>query len=149
MNDSERTHTLVNLSEERLTLAEPAEDIRGFDVIDRHGDDIGSIEDLLVDDGDRKVRFMQVKSGGFLGLGGKTFHIPIDAITSIHDGHVHIDQTREHVGGAPDYDPDVVAEEADVVRERGYYEGVYRHYGYSPFWAPGYVYPGYPHYGTP
>ena len=20
---------------------------------------------------------------------------------------------------------------------------------YSPFWAPGYVYPGYPHYGTP
>jgi sporulation protein YlmC with PRC-barrel domain len=147
MSDTPRTTRLVPLSEERLRVAEPAEDTRGHTVIDRHGDEIGTIEDLLVDDSERKVRFLVVQSGGFLGLGAKTLHIPVDAVTRIHDDHVHVDQTREHVGGTPDYDPDVVVEEGDA--EGGYYEGVYRHYGYSPFWAPGYVYPGYPFFRSP
>jgi sporulation protein YlmC with PRC-barrel domain len=143
------TPTLYSLSDERLTLTDPAEDVRGYTVIDRHGEDIGSVEDLLVDEGERKVRFLQVKDGGFLGMGGRMFLIPVDAITRIHDDHVHVDQTREHVGGGPVYDPDVVSEDAfrqEAFREGGYYHGVYGHYGYSPFWAPGYAYPGYPFY---
>jgi sporulation protein YlmC with PRC-barrel domain len=142
MPDDIRTSTLISLNDESLTVADAAEDVRGYTVLDRNGDDIGSVDDLLVDDGERKVRFLQIKSGGFLGLGGKTFHIPVDAVVKIHDDHVHVDQTREHVGSGPAYDPDVVMEGA--FEEGGYYHGVYRHYGHSPYWAPGYVYPMYP-----
>jgi sporulation protein YlmC with PRC-barrel domain len=142
MTEANRTPTLVKLSEERLTVADPAADVRGHTVIDRHDEEIGTVEDLLVDETERKVRFLEVKSGGFLGMGAKTLHIPVDAVMRIHEDHVHVDQTRQHVGGGPDFDPDVVVEEG--FREGGYYEGVYRHYGYSPFWAPGYAYPAYP-----
>lgn len=148
MNDR-RHPTLVPLSEERLTVADAAEDVRGYGVIDRHGDEIGTVDDLLVDDGERKVRFLQVKSGGFLGIGATTLHIPVDAVSAVDEAHVHVDQTREHVAQGPTYDPDVVLDEpfeAGGADEGGYYDGVYRHYGFSPFWAPGYAYPAYPYY---
>lgn len=134
-----RKAKLLKLSDTDLTLADSAEDIRGCTVLDRGGEEIGHVDDLLIDDLEHKVRFLQVASGGFLGLGERTFLIPVDAITRIHDNHVHIDRTREHVAGAPDYDP-------NVVPERHYYEGLYGHYGYRPFWGLGYAYPAYPYY---
>ncbi|MBA2668476.1 MAG: PRC-barrel domain-containing protein [Trueperaceae bacterium] len=137
--------TLVRLSEERLHVEHPSEDVRGHSVLDRNDEEIGTVEDLLVDDHERKVRFLEVSSGGFLGIGAKTFHIPVDAVTRIHDDHVHVDMTREHVGQGPSFDPDVVVDESGD--ERGYYEGVYRHYGHSPFWGPGYAYPAFPFIG--
>lgn len=130
---------LLRLSDTDLTLAEAAEDVRGYVVLDRAGEEIGGVDDLMIDDKEHKVRFLQVASGGFLGLGERKFLIPVDAVTRIHDNHVHIDQTREHVAGSPEYDPKVVPEPT-------YYEGLYGYYGYSPFWAPGYVYPPYPVY---
>lgn len=138
------THTLLRLSEERLELTDPAEDVRGYTVIDRDREEIGSVEDLIVDDREKKVRFLQVQAGGFLGMGGRHFLVPVDAVVRIHDDHVHVDQARDHVAGGPAYEPDVVSE--DALRDDGYYGGVYRHYGYSPFWAPGYAYPAYPFY---
>jgi sporulation protein YlmC with PRC-barrel domain len=132
--------TLLRLSETNLTVLDPSEDVRGLTVLDRDNEEIGQVDDLLVDDGEHKVRFLEVSSGGFLGLGARTFLIPVDAITRIHNDHIHIDQTREHVAGAPEYDP-------KVVRERNYYEEVYGHYGYSPYWGPGYAYPAFPLYG--
>jgi len=35
---------------------------------DKDGRDLGTIEGLLIDEAERKVRFMEVASGGFLGL---------------------------------------------------------------------------------
>ena len=141
--------TLFSLSDEPYSLENPAEDVRNHDVIDRKGEEIGSVDDLLVDEREHKVRFLRVKEGGFLGMGGRYFLVPVDAITRIGDDKVHIDQTGEHVGSGPSYEPDVAADETwrrEAVRDDGYYPGVYRHYGVSPFWAPGYAYPGYPFY---
>ncbi len=62
-----------------------------------------------------------------------------DAITSITNDEVRIDQTREHLTGAPVYDP-------DLVQERDTYGSILDHYGYGPFWGPDYRYPDYPNY---
>jgi hypothetical protein len=43
---------------------------------------------------------------------------------------------------APAYDPDLIHEDAG----EGYYGDVYKHYGYPPYWGPGYTYPPYPYY---
>jgi sporulation protein YlmC with PRC-barrel domain len=110
-------------------------------VVDNAGEEIGEIEDLMIDDQESKVRFLQVGSGGFLGLGEKKVLIPVDAITRIDEDHVHIDRTREHVAGGPDYDP-------SLVRDEGYWADTYAYYGYGPFWAAGYAYPAYPYYGV-
>lgn len=134
---SNREPVLLQLSDEPITLAEKSMDIRGRDVLDRGGQDIGRVDDLLVDADERKVRFLKVKSGDFLGLGGKSFLIPVDAMTRIEDDKVHVDQSREHVGGGPEYDPKVVAKGVPE------YDRVYRHYGYAPFWMAGYAYPAF------
>ncbi len=136
------TATLHKLSDANLTVADPEEDVRGRKVLDRQGDEIGEVDDLMIDDREAKVRFMRVASGGFLGLGETKFMIPIDAVTRITDDTVHIDQTREHVAGAPRYDPDLVE---DVARADPYWTSTYGYYGYAPYWAPGYVYPPYPY----
>jgi sporulation protein YlmC with PRC-barrel domain len=133
------TSKLIKLTDSGQTLT-PEEDIRGFDVKDKDGEDIGKIDELLIDEAENKVRFLEVASGGFLGIGENKSFIPVDAITRI-DENVHINQTRGHVAGAPAYDP-------EVVDQSSYYEDVYGYYGYSPFWGGGYLYPPFPHYPT-
>jgi sporulation protein YlmC with PRC-barrel domain len=129
---------LVKLSDTNLTLANRAEDIRGRDVLDTAGEDIGKVDDLLIDEQEQKVRFLQVSSGGFLGLGATKFLIPVDAITRMTEDAVYISQARERLAGAPRYDPSLVDER--------YLSDVYGYYGYSPYWGPDYRYPGYPYY---
>lgn len=136
---AQQTGSLRTLSDRDLTVSEKDVDIRGRFVVDRSGDDIGKVDALLIDDQESKVRFLRVASGGFLGIGEKTFLIPVDAVTRITEETVTIDQEREHVAGAPAYDPDVVP---DV----NYYTGLYGYYGYAPYWTAGYAYPMYPHY---
>ena len=130
--------TLMKMGDANLTVADPAEDVRGRTVLDRSGDAIGEVDDLMIDERAAKVRFLQVASGGFLGIGEKHVLLPVDAITRIDADHVHIDKTREHVAGAPDYQPDLV--------DRSYYDSLYGYYGYGPYWGAGYVYPPYPYY---
>jgi sporulation protein YlmC with PRC-barrel domain len=131
--------SLVKLGDAKLTVADPAEDIRGRTVVDRAGEEIGEIKSLLIDEQEAKVRMLEVQSGGFLGVGGETRLVPVDAITRVTEDTVHVDQTRAHVHGSPPYDPRLAVDES-------YYGDIYGHYGYAPFWAAGYTYPGYPHY---
>jgi len=119
-------------------VQDPNADIRGRKVLDKNGDEVGKVDDLMIDNREHKVRLLEVESGGFLGLGETKVLIPVDAITRIDD-HVHIDHTREHVARAPRYDP-------DLVQDQQYLGSVYGHYGYGPFWGMGYSYPMYPYY---
>jgi len=66
MAQIETTAKLVRLSDTELTIANPAEDIRGRAVVDRDGEDIGEVEDLLIDAQEKRVRMLEVASGGFL-----------------------------------------------------------------------------------
>ena len=130
--------TLVKLSDSNRTVANPDEDVRGRKVVDRNGDDLGTVDDLMIDDRELKVRFLRIASGGFLGIGETHFMLPVDAITRITDDEVHVDQTRERIAGAPRYDPQLMDDH--------HWTDVYGYYGYAPYWGPGYVYPPYPYY---
>ena len=115
---------LVKLGDTDLTISNPQEDIRGRWVIDRNGEEIGYIDDLLIDDQGRNVRFLQIASG-VVGVDAQTFLVPIDAITEMDDDEIVIDQTRGRIASAPKYDPDVAYDEE-------FYSNVCRYYGYSP-----------------
>ena len=136
-----KTAALRKLSDLNLTVADPNEDVRGRKVLDKMGDEIGTVDDLMVDDRERKVRFLRVAAGGFLGLGEEKFLIPVDTVTRITDDAVHVDQPRERLASAPRYDPDL-AQEPD-------WAGLYGYYGYAPYWTAGYAYPGFPYYPPP
>jgi CBS domain-containing protein/sporulation protein YlmC with PRC-barrel domain len=131
---------LVRLSDTNLALADPAEDIRRRKAVDVAGEDLGEVEDLFIDEREQKVRFLEVTSGGFLGLGATKFLLPVDAITHLTVDAVYINQSRERVAGAPRYNPTLV--------EERYVSDVYSHYGYPPYWGPDYRYPPYPYYAA-
>lgn len=131
--------TLIKLSDSDRTVADPAEDIRGRKVHDRAGEDLGQVDDLLIDGEQGKVRLVRIEHGGFLGIGTKAFFIPVDSITGITDDAVEISESRDQIADALGYDPDLI-DEADR------YEPLYEYYGYRPFWGAGYSYPGYPYY---
>ncbi|MDQ6908584.1 MAG: PRC-barrel domain-containing protein [Chloroflexota bacterium] len=128
--------TLRTLKEAGETLSDSSQDIRGRDVLAKNGDKIGKVDALLVDDQEAKVRFLRIEAGGFLGIGEKKWLIPVDAITSVDKDHVHVDQSRDKIVGAPVYDPSVVA-----TASNDYYDGLYGYYGYGPYWGSGYRYP--------
>ena len=132
-------HELVKLSDSGLTVADPAEDVRHRDVIDRDGDKIGTVDDLYIDTKERRVRLLDVGSGGFLGIGEQKVLIPIDDITRLDPDHVYINQSRQFVGKGPTYDP-------RLAPDRTYANTLYSYYGYSPYWAPGYLPPPFPNY---
>lgn len=140
MTDNTRV-SLVKLVDTDLTVKNPEEDIRGRDVVDSGGEQIGTINALMIDETEGKVRFMVIESGGFLGLGADHSLIPIDAITDIDDDTVRVDQTREKIAGGPTYDPSLTEVSDD------YLAGAYGYYGYSPFWGVSYASPAFPVYG--
>ena len=117
--------TLRKLQDLDRTVAIPDEDIRGRMVKDKDGHDLGTIDGLLVDAVGQKVRVMEVATGGILGLGETKSLIPVEAITRVTDDEVHISHTREHVAGAPAYDPKLVREDS------AYITGLYPYYGYE------------------
>ena len=138
MTGQAQAATIVRLSDSDKKVADRAEDVRGRKVVDRHGEEIGKVDDLLIDRGQSKVRFLEVASGGVLGIGATKVLIPVDAVERVEAETVRINQTRDRVAGAPRYDPEL--------KDERYYGDVYGYYGYAPWWGAGYVYPRYPHY---
>ena len=131
---------LMALSDTDRTIADPAADVRGRKVFDSAGEEIGKVDDLLVDDEENKVRFLRIGTGGFLGVGKQHFLVPVDAVASIEADRVTISRDRARLTDAPAYDPEVTYDPA-------YYANLYGWWGYNPYWTPGYVDPPYPRYG--
>jgi sporulation protein YlmC with PRC-barrel domain len=117
---------LVRLDESGLTLAQPGDDVRGRPVVDRTGQEIGTVDGLIIDEYERRVRLLQIGSGGFLGIGKRKVLVPVEAVSSVDDV-VRIDKQREHVAAGPAYQPDLVPEHSIV-------DELYTYYGVIPYW---------------
>lgn len=142
-NHEQTTHTtpvVVKLSNDVTSLADKVADVRGYQVVGNNGNEVGDVHDLLIDEHDGKVHFLEVKTGGFLGLGRDDLLIPIGTIDAIDraEQRIRLNQTEDAIKSAPDYD-------AQTVNEQPYYQSVYQHYGLEPFWSQGYTYPPFPH----
>ncbi len=124
LDHSARVPILSSLRDTDWTISSSAQDIRGRMAKDKDGRDLGRIEDLVVDDVERKVRFMEVATGGFLGFGESKSFIPIEAITRTTPDDVYVGHALEHVAGAPRYDPEIVPTDLH------YFFNLYPYYGY-------------------
>lgn len=131
------TTALIKLSDSNRIIADPVEDIRGRQVHDSGGDDLGRIDDLLIDDEEGTVRFLLVGHGGILGFGATHSFIPVNAVTGVTDEAVHIAESRERVASAPRYNP-------DLPDGSQYFSELYGYYGYVPYGIAGRLYPDLP-----
>jgi sporulation protein YlmC with PRC-barrel domain len=94
---------LVRLGESSFVPANLEDDVRGMDVYDPEGRRVGSVEDLYIDRQEREVRFLEVGSGGILGIGRKRFLVPVEEVVEVTEEWVAIEpgRTERMQGPAP------------------------------------------------
>ena len=94
-----------------LPIAAPAQtiidatalrDIEEIEVVTADGEDLGEVENVLVDATGNPVA-VSVEVGGFLGVGDDDRIIPMDRLT-FQDGNYLITITREEVETLPEWD---------------------------------------------
>jgi sporulation protein YlmC with PRC-barrel domain len=86
--------------------------IVGEDIYNLAGEEIGEVEDLVVDAKDGKVRYAAVTYGGFLGIGEKMFAVPWEAFRAKADPdeadelHLYLDVSQQTLEGMEGFDED-------------------------------------------
>lgn len=105
----------------------------GDDVTNPAGEDLGNVEEIMLDINGGRIAYAVLSFGGFLGLGDKYFAVPWDALTVDTEEHAFIlDVDKETLENAPGFDKDnwpqtVNGDDAWLVE-------VYDYYGYRPYW---------------
>lgn len=120
---------MVQLGESDLALADERDDVRGMKVIDPDGYRVGEVDDIVVDEDERRARLLVVADGGFLGMNVHRRMVPVEAVAAVKEEVRLNHQPR----AGSEYDPDLV--------DRPDYGSVYGTYGYLPFWQAGYTRP--------
>jgi hypothetical protein len=88
------------------------DEIVGKTVVNQDGEEIGEIDDVVVDtSSDMQLAVIDV--GGFLGIGEKSVAVSFDQLQLSEDGRVRSDLTRETLEAQPEYDPAQFGEAAD------------------------------------
>jgi len=94
-------------------------------------ENVGKIEDLVIDLREGRVCCAILSFGGFLGIGEKHFPVPLTALSYRADDKTWVmDVDKEALKNAPSFDKGTMPD----LRDRDYLGGVYSHYGYEPYW---------------
>jgi hypothetical protein len=109
-----------------------ASTIKSDRVINTAGEDLGRIEELMIDLENGRVAYAVLSFGGFLGMADKLFAIPWQAFTPRPHEHAFLlDIPRDVLEKAEGFDK----ENWPLTREELF--RTYTYYGYQPYWQTG------------
>lgn len=107
--------------------ANKVSDITGATVMNRQGEDLGTVHDLIVSE-DGRVKYMILSHGGVLGVGDKLIPVPWRAVSAgTKENTFLIDMDKDKLANAPSFDRNNWPNFADP----GYGERVFSYYGLS------------------
>ncbi len=108
-----------------------ASDVVGVDVMNKEGEDLGEIKEIILDKISGEVRYVVLSFGGFLGLGDKLFALPWKAISYDQEEDAFIlNVDKERLKNAPGFDADSWPNMAN----RTWEEGIHDYYDMDPYW---------------
>ena len=77
------------------------------DVVNAAGDDLGHVEDLMIDPMTGKVDYAVLSFGGFLGIGDKYFAVPFDQFSVDRENkRMVLNVDKDRLKDAPGFDKD-------------------------------------------
>jgi sporulation protein YlmC with PRC-barrel domain len=101
-------------------------------VVNLAGQDIGRIEELMIDVTTGRVAYAVLSFGGFMGIGNKLFALPWSAVTVDESKQRFVvNVTRESLESMPGFDKEHWPDLGDLE----YATGVYRQWGATPYWT--------------
>lgn len=103
------------------------------DTVKNRGDEnIGSLEEIMIDLESGRVAYAVLSAGGFLGLGEKFFAIPWELVAvDTDDKKVVIDLDKETLENAPGFDQDNWPDSS----RQDWLEEVYVYHQVEPYWS--------------
>ncbi len=105
--------------------------LTGDKVRSPRGEELGRLEEIVIDLDNGRVAYAVLAAGGFLGLGEKFFAIPWDLIAVDTDAHeLVVDLDPEVLERAPGFDKD----SWPATDDNTWLTDVYRFYGREPYW---------------
>jgi hypothetical protein len=103
----------------------------GSRVVNGQNEDLGKIEDLVLDVGAGRIAYAVLSFGGFVGLGEKYFAIPWNAFHfNLKESRVVLNVDKKLLASAPGFEKERWPNMADST----WGNSIHKHYGYTPYW---------------
>jgi len=114
------------------TRALSSSSLTGTDVVNPQGENLGHIEDLMIDLNTGRVLYTVLSFGGILGIGNKLFAVPFQAFTVNQDDENFIlNMDKDRLKNALGFDKDNWPATDDM----DFHTNVYRYYNVDPYWT--------------
>lgn len=106
--------------------------IHGTDVVNREGENLGHIEDIMIDLSTGRILYTVLSFGGFLGIGNKLFAVPFNSFTIDQANEKFVlDYDKDFLENAPGFDKNDWPATNDV----DFNTEVYSYYSVDPYWT--------------
>jgi sporulation protein YlmC with PRC-barrel domain len=122
---------MMTVAKEHFLLAS---DLKGNRVVNKDADDLGTLEDYMIDLQNGRIAYAVLSFGGWFGMGNKLFPIPWSALTmQLYDNNMRIilNVDKEVLQKAQGFDKSQLPLSYDEL------SNVYTYYGYKPYWQTG------------
>jgi len=108
-----------------------ASTLAGDQVQNSVGEDLGEVDEIMIDIPSGKVAYAVLSFGGFLGMGNKLFAVPWSVLRVDEDKkHFVLDVDKKKLESAPGFDKDNWPDMADT----NWGTQIFRYYGAEPYW---------------
>lgn len=105
-----------------------ATELTGTNVQNLQGENIGKIQDVMIDTESGHILYTVLSFGGFMGIGDEYFAIPMEALVfSREDDLIKLDIDKETLKNAPGFDK----ENWPAQPKDEFVNSVYDYYGYN------------------
>ena len=109
-----------------------ASTLKGDRVRNSAGEDLGKVDEIMIDIPSGRIAYMVLSFGGVLKIGNKLFAVPWSALRVDEDEKCLIlDVDKRTLETAPGFDKDNWPDMADTA----WGSEIFRYYGATPYWA--------------
>jgi sporulation protein YlmC with PRC-barrel domain len=127
----EQSKILQSDPDRRFRRVLAASTLAGDSVMNSAGEDLGKVDEIMVDIPSGRVAYVVLSFGGFMRMGNKLFAVPWDVLTVDQDRKCFIlDVDKSKLEAAPGFDKDNWPDMADPT----WGKQIYSYYGRRPYW---------------
>ena len=105
--------------------------LNGTQVVNPQGEDLGHVEDMMIDLNSGHILYTVLSFGGILGIGNKLFAVPFESFIVDQNREVFVlNIDKDRLEDAPGFDKDNWPQHSD----RSFQTEVYTYYNVDPYW---------------
>jgi sporulation protein YlmC with PRC-barrel domain len=138
VSTAQRGAQIEGLTEQDVQNAGPgprimaASTLEGDEVMNRDGEKLGTIEEIMLDVASGRIAYAVLSTGGFLGIGDKLFAIPWQALTlDVENECFILDVQKNRLEDAPGFDKD----QWPAMADQRWATEVHEYYSARPYWS--------------